>query len=284
MRDHPPKGAFLTVAGRRLHYLQRGTGPDIVLLHGASGNLAEFDFGLIAALAKDWRVTAFDRPGLGHSPPLPGASLEAQARLLRQACAELGVKAPVLVGQSYGGSVALAWALQEPPRALVQLGAPCLPWPGDLDIWYRLNRNPLLRAVLLPLAAAWIWRGYVENSLTGIFAPNPVPPDYAMGFGVPLTLRFSALKANVLQVLALRAELVAMEPFYPRLNLPIELVHGVDDAVVPLMVHSGPLSARLPNARLTALPGIGHMPHHAALPEVLAAIERAALRAPLQSP
>ena len=274
----PPTGQFITVNGRRVHYQQAGAGPDLVLLHGASGSIREFDFGLMAALAQRFRVTAIDRPGLGYSEALAKDGLPDQARHLSGVCDQLGITAPLVVGQSFGGSVALAWALQGGPRALVLIGAPALPWPGDLDIWYRLNRGPL-RGVMPLLAAAWIWPGYIANSLTGIFTPNPVPPGYAAQIGTALTIRYNTLAANVRQVNGLRAGLVAQEPQYPRLTLPIEMIHGEDDRVVPIHIHSRPMAARLPSAVLTALPATGHMPHHSHLAQVLAAIDRAHSRA-----
>lgn len=282
---HPPTGQVLHIDGRRLHYRQAGQGPDVVLLHGASGSLAEFDFGLMSGLSNRFRVTAFDRPGLGWSDPLPhGADgLIEQARHLAQTCRALDITAPLVVGQSYGGSVALAWALHVPgPRALVLLGAPCMPWPGDLDIWYRLNRPALGRWLMPWLAAAWIWPGYVRASLSAIFSPDPVPPGYARTIGTGLTLRRKTLAANVAQVIGLRAALVAMQPDYPRLTLPIESLHGQEDTVVPFDIHAEAFAALAPGCQLTALPGTGHMPHHAHLDQVLATIDRAHWRADIQ--
>ena len=58
----------------------------------------------------------------------------------------------------------------------------------------------------------------------------------------------------------------------------MELIHGTADTIVPLTIHSGPLSGLLPNVRLTVIDGAGHMPHHAHADTVIAAINRAALR------
>ena len=69
-----------------------------------------------------------------------------------------------------------------------------------------------------------------------------------------------------------------MEPRYPTLTLPVELIHGTADTIVPLHIHSDPLSQRLPDATLTVIDGAGHMPHHAHAEQVIAAIDRAALR------
>jgi pimeloyl-ACP methyl ester carboxylesterase len=281
---YPPSGDFLTVDGQRLHYEMRGQGPDLVMIHGASGSLRDLTFSLRDRLTDRFRVTVFDRPGLGHSDPMPDASLRAQALLLKSASAQLGVKDPVLLGQSYGGSVALAWALEGGPRALVLVGSPSLPWPGKLDPWYRLTATRLGRALAIPLAAALVPQSYVATTTANVFAPDPVPPGYEEHLGAALALRRASLTANTAQVNALRAELVAMEPQYPRLTLPVELIHGDKDSIVPLAVHSNPLSRLLPKSRLTVIEGGGHMPHHAHEQAVIDAVHRAALHNPLQSP
>ena len=229
-------------------------------------------------LTDRYRVTVVDRPGLGHSDPLEDTSLLAQARFIKAGVAQLGVKDPIVLGQSYGGAVALAWALDGGPKALVLVASPSLPWPGKLDIWYRITSNPVGRALVIPLASAFVPDSYIRTATAAVFAPDPVPPGYDDFLGSPLTLRRATLAANVAQVNALRAELVTMEPRYPTLTLPVELVHGDADTIVPLTIHSLPLSQILPNVSLTVIPGAGHMPHHAHADAVIAAIDRAALR------
>ncbi len=284
LRAQPPTGQFVQVGAQRVHYVTRGSGPDVVLIHGASGSLQDFDFGLSAALATRYRVTAFDRPGFGYSAPMANgdASLAGQAEVLRAAAEALDLQHPILVGQSYGGAVALAWALQDPPPAMVLISAPSLPWPGKLDWWYRINETAFARRILTPLAAALVPRAFVQAAITGIFAPDPVPEGYQDTFGTDMTLRQASLSANLAQVNALRAQLVAMSPRYPGLSVPVELIHGDADTIVPLQIHSAPLSQILPDARLTVVHGAGHMPHHSHSPEVIAAIDRAVARARLR--
>jgi pimeloyl-ACP methyl ester carboxylesterase len=281
--DEARTGGYVTVDGARVHYLQMGQGPDLVLIHGASGSLRDFSFALMPKLASHYRVTALDRPGLGLSEPLPNGAvgLTAQARHLRRATDMLGITKPLLLGHSYGGAVALAWALDVPPRALILVSAPSLPWPGPLDPWYRANNNRLARAVLIPLAAAWVPMRYVRRAIDGVFAPESAPAGYADHMGVAFTARASVLAINADQVNALRDELVAMAPRYPSLTLPVELIHGDADTIVPLAIHSGPLVGLLPDAHLTVIPGAGHMPHQTHPDIIISAIDRAAARAAL---
>jgi pimeloyl-ACP methyl ester carboxylesterase len=275
---YPPTGQFVTVNGRRLHYEMSGQGPDLVMIHGASGSLRDLTFALRDRLTDRYRVTVVDRPGLGHSDPLDEPSLRGQARHIAAGMAALGVTDPIVLGQSYGGAVALAWALEGGPRALVLVGSPSLPWPGKLDPWYRLTSTAAGRALAIPLASAFVPDAYVRSAIEAVFAPDPVPPGYDDWLGTPLTLRRSSLTANVTQINALRDELVAMQPRYPTLDLPVELIHGTADTIVPLKIHSGPLAALLPNVVLMEIDGAGHMPHHSHPDVVIASIDRAALR------
>lgn len=284
LASHPPTGQFLSVDGLQVHLQVAGTGPDLVMIHGANGNLREFTFALMERLSDRYRVIALDRPGLGYSDPLPDhdASVAGQAHILRQAVAQIGVENPVVLGQSYGGTVALAWALQAPPAALVLVSSPSLPWPGELDIWYRVTASTVGRATLLPLASALVTHGFVRRAVEGVFAPQPAPEGYADHLGIDLILRKGSMATNAAQINALRPQVEAMQDDYARLTLPVELVHGDADTIVPLDIHSRPLTEILPNAHLTVLEGVGHMPHHTHPDAVIAAIDRAAARAGLR--
>ena len=109
----PPIGRLIRVGERIVHAVVMGQGPDMVMLHGASGNLREFDE-LSERLARHFRLFIFDRPGLGHSEglDLDDVGLVAQARHLAAAAQQLGARQPLILGHSYGGAVALTWALK----------------------------------------------------------------------------------------------------------------------------------------------------------------------------
>jgi pimeloyl-ACP methyl ester carboxylesterase len=277
----PPEGQILDVDGLAVHAVIRGTGPDLILLHGASGSLREFTFALIDQLVPDFRVIALDRPGLGHSAMLPGnpTALAAQADHLRKAVERLGVTRPLILCHSYGGSVALAWALDDPSvRGLALLGAPSLPWTTGVW-WVHSLLGGAFGPVAAPLVAAWTSDARAEAAVAGIFAPDPVPEGYLAHVGAALTLRTATLRANSAQVAGLLLHITAQVPRYPGLTIPVELIHGTQDSIVPHHIHSVPLADILPNARLTLFDGGGHMPHHAQQAEVLAAIHRLHLQA-----
>ena len=282
---HPPVGQFVTVEGRRVHLVDTGPAGQrraLVLIHGANGNLRDFTFDLVGRLDDRHRVIAVDRPGLGWSDTWGEVDSDPaeQARILRAAVAQLGVTAPVLVGHSYGGAVAMAWALEDPgARAVVLLAGATHPWPGEaLGMWYSLN-DTALGAPARTMAAALAPGSALEAALAGVFRPAPVPPGYAEHFGPGLSLRRAAQAANTRQVNALLAHVTAMQPRYAGLTLPIEALHGTADTIVGLEIHSRRMAAEVASANLTVIEGAGHMPHHSHPELVVAAIERALTRA-----
>ena len=105
---------------------------------------------------------------------------------------------------------------------------------------------------------------------------------YAEHLGVGLTLRRESMRANAQQVNALRPHVVEMKKKYGTLTMPIEMVHGDADTIVPLSVHAAILVNDVPNGALRVLEGAGHMPQHTHTSEVVDAIDRAAERAGLR--
>ena len=206
-----------------------------------------------------------------------------QAALLQKAAAQLDVKTPIVVGQSFGGAVAFAWVLSDPEAAaMVSLAGVANPWPGGLYWLYPANSSPLGAATLVPLISAFLPKSYVVGTIEGIFAPDPAPEGYAEYVGPGLTMRRASLRANARQVNALRPHIVEMSARYGEIKVPVEIVHGDADTIVPLEIHSVLLPDQIEGANLTVLPGVGHMPQHSAEAEVIAAIDRAATRAGLR--
>ena len=115
-QENPPIGRFITVGGVRLHYLERGSGQPLLLLHGNVVRLQDFLVsGLIDRLAERYRVIAFDRPGFGHSkrPRDRLWTAATQAELLHNTFASLGIERPIVLGHSWGALTALELALRK---------------------------------------------------------------------------------------------------------------------------------------------------------------------------
>nr|WP_275116118.1 alpha/beta hydrolase [Aliiroseovarius subalbicans] len=281
-QTHPPTGQLHDIDGIRMHARVMGDGPDLVMIHGSSGNLRDFTLDLAPALAKRYRVILVDRPGLGWSEAHPdGDTLSTQARLIQATVARLGADRPIVLGQSYGGAVGLTWASERPDTlsALVAVSAPAMPWNTGLGTYYTVTSSLPGRWIVIPLIAAFVPEAYVAREIAAVFAPQPAPDGYVEHFGPDLTLRRAALRANAMQRRGLLAQITEMSTHYGRITVPVELLHGDHDTTVPHQIHAAPLAQALDQARLTLLPGVGHMPHHTNIPDVIAAIDRAALRA-----
>lgn len=294
-RDYPPEGQFIDVGGRKVHAVVRGAGPDLVLIHGAGGNTREFTFSFVDQLVDRYRVIVFDRPGLGYTDRAAdrydsvfintAESPAEQAAMLQAAARVLGADRPIVLGHSYGGSVALAWALNHPENiaGLVNLAGPSHPWPGDLGAYYSVNGSAVGGAIVPPLIAAFASDDRIETAVAAIFTPQPVPDGYIRHIGASLTIRPDSFRANARQVNTLRPHIVNMAARYAdELTLPVEILHGDQDTTVPLSIHSIPLKNALPHATLTVLEGVGHMPHHARPDLVIEAIDRIASQAGLR--
>jgi pimeloyl-ACP methyl ester carboxylesterase len=140
---HPPAGKFVDVQGVKIHVAELGLArgapgadPAIVLLHGASGNMEDMRLALGDVLGSTHRVILIDRPGHGWSARprhVDYASPARQAELVADVLNYLGVKRAIVIGHSWGGACATAYALTFPQRtaSLVLIAAPCHPWDGD---------------------------------------------------------------------------------------------------------------------------------------------------------
>jgi len=285
VQQFPPEGQILDVGGTQVHAVVMGAGPDLVLIHGASGNTRDMTFSLAPRLAERYRVIVFDRPGLGYTDRLnsTGATLTQQATLLRSAAQQLGAERPILMGQSYGGAVALAWAAKYPNdvAALIPVAAASNPWETGLGRFYEVTSSAWGQAVVVPLLTAFVPQSVVKSSVEAVFAPQNAPANYSDFIGAPLTLRRVSLRANADQRANLLSEIADLVPIYGQIKAPTEILHGTADTTVGLEIHSEKLVSQIGGATLTRLPGIGHMVQHVAEDEVIAAIDRAAKRAGL---
>ena len=294
MAAFPPEGQFLTVNGRQVHAVVKGSGPDLVLIHGAGGSTRDFTFDLVDRLTDRYRVIVFDRPGLGYTDRTDdkydraitsqAESPAEQADLLHAAALQLGATNPIVLGHSYGASVAMAWALEYPDTTagIVDVAGVTMPWTSGLDALYTVNGSAFGGAILPVLISAFVSDAQLRTTFEGVFAPNPAPQGYTDYVGEGLSIRASSLRASAKQVNTLLPFITEMATRYATIDMPVEILHGDADRSVPIDIHSIPLSHLIPGANLTILPGVGHMPHHIDPDAVIAAIDRVATRAGLR--
>ena len=278
---HPPTGEFIEVDGVRLHYLIRGEGPPIVLLHG-NGTLIEdwIVSGVLDDLARTHRVIAFDRPGFGHSarPGKRAWSPEEQAEVIAGALRALGIEQAAIVGHSFSTLVVLALALDHPQlvsRIVLLSGyyfptkrfdvaifsAPAVPVAGDF-----------LRNTLSP----WISRALEPGVSRKSFAPAHVPQRWKMQFPMPLVHRPSQIRAIAGDSSLMVQSAAALSERYHELSLPVTIIAGDGDKIADPQRQSERLHQALPQSRLILLPGVGHMAHYLEPAQISTAIRETA--------
>ena len=277
-RDNPPAGDFIDIDGVDLHYVERGEGPPVVLIHGNAVTHADFiASGLMDRLARNHRVIAFDRPGFGHSSR-PRDRLwtpAAQADLLRAALERLGVERPVVVGQSMGTMVAVAMALDHPQnvRSLVLVGGYFYP-SFRVDAFLTAPvALPVLGDVMRYTVTALSGRLMLKKMAQSMFAPRELPDNFFPVISREMMLRPVQLRANAEDAAFMVPAANSMSKRYAELVLPVTLIAGEEDLVVDPQAHSVRLHDELPHSELFLVPGVGHMAHYAALDRVVNAID-----------
>ncbi|HEU4759323.1 MAG TPA: alpha/beta hydrolase, partial [Dehalococcoidia bacterium] len=107
----------LLANGINIHYQQVGEGPDVVMLHGLTGNLAVWHLKIGRVMKQEFRVTTYDLRGHGYTDvPRTGYTTGVMAEDLRGLLDSLGLERPYLVGHSFGADVILHFALNWPER------------------------------------------------------------------------------------------------------------------------------------------------------------------------
>lgn len=285
-RRWPAGGRFVHAAGVRLHVLAepaRDGAPALVLLHGASGNLREPLAALGGVLGGRFRLVAVDRPGHGHSARGPRRMSDPalQADAIAAALRTLKTGPCFVLGHSWGASVATALAQRHPEevRGLILVAPATHPWPGGVSARSRFFALPLLGRVLAELLVVPLGCALMPGAIRQVFRPDPVPPDYVSRIGALLAIRPRSFVANCRDVVDLYGHLVRLSAGYHRIQAPTEIVTGDADRTVAPGIHAYGLARDIPRARLTVLPGAGHMPHWSRTPELVALIDALVLRA-----
>jgi pimeloyl-ACP methyl ester carboxylesterase len=277
-RKHPPIGEFIEVDGVAVHYVDRGEGPPVVLLHGNGAMVEDFLLsGLVERLAQNHRVIAIDRPGYGYTerPRSRVWTGPAQADLMREVVRRLGVERPVVVGHSWGATVAMAWALahQEELAGIVLLSGYFFPTPRSDVLLFTPPGLPVIGDVMRYTISPPIGRLIAPKLFTKIFAPRPIPRRFAEGYPLGLALRPWQLRASSEETAFMIPWAAMSQAHYHELRLPITIITGDADEIITAQRQSIRLHEEIPHSELRVLPGLGHMIHYFAQDEIAARVE-----------
>ncbi len=251
---------------RTIAYAQVGAGPDCLVVHGTLMTLEDSWLGPVPALVERFRVTAVDRPGHGLSRRrrLVDASPWRQAAILHDCAHAIGLERPVLVGHSYGGTVAMAYALLFPDdvAGLVALAPICLPELRLEPMLFGARSMPFLGEGLAPMLGVTADVLLLQAMWRTMFLPQAMPEPFSANFPFDLAARFEQMVAEGEDAVALQPALVPMAMSLAGCRVPTHILGGTADIVVNNAVQGRVAAMTMPAATFTWLPGLGHMLHH----------------------
>ena len=264
-RKVPPDGRFVEVDGARLHYVDLGEGPPVVMVHGLGGQLRNFSYAVAERVAAHHRVILFDRPRSGYStvPARAEPGIKAQADLIARGIVALGLNRPLLVGHSLGGALSLSLALDHPGLvSALALIAPLTQPQAEPPAVFRglaagaaskAGRYLVSNLVALPLSTLT-----GPATLKAIFAPEPAPGDFQIRGGGLLALRPGNIAAAMFEMSAAADEMTAIAARYGELTLPVSILFAREDHVLDYRTNGEKTAGVIARCRLELVDG-GHM-------------------------
>ena len=256
----------------RVHGYVEGDGSqDVVFIHGAFINLRDWVFATRSLSKLDSRLIFIDRPGFGYSERDGGTwDAERQADLARSYVKNINGKNLILVGHSWGASVAMAWAAKFPEdvKGVVSIAGLNMPFSGVSKL---ANDSGLLKhayELYFTSVAKRADNGSIEKFAGRMFKPQDIPTGYLDYVGSDLSRRLPTIKANKNDLLIASQALDQNYTSYGRIEMPVEIIHGNEDFLLPFKSQAVDFNKAIPNSRLHILPNVGHMAHHFALKEL----------------
>lgn len=281
----PNVGELTDVGGFRMNavHLRRPPGadlPPLVFIHGASGNLRDQLEAFGGPLRRRAEMLFVDRPGHGYSErggpenAFPSGQADAIARLMDRR----GIDNAIIVGHSFGGAIAAAFALRHPQRTvgLLFLAPATHPWPGGIDWYYTLAAMPVIgwlfsHAFVIPAGLRRLEQGTI-----GVFRPNARPAGYVEKTAPALVLRPHTFRNNAADVANLLDYVKTEAPRYREITAPTVIITGDSDDIVLEELHSRGLARDIAGAELVTIHNLGHKPEYIATDVAIAALERLA--------
>lgn len=250
------------VFGQKIHYVEAGSGPVVVLLHGLGGNSANWAFN-IPALAQKYRVIVPDQIGFGRSDkPRINYRVGTYADFLDKFLDELKIERATLVGNSMGGWIAALYALQRPARVerLVLADAAGFRPPPEFDLAVLSGLNPSTRAGMRELAAQVFFNKQLFGSEAAI--------------DLMLTQRMAAGDGDTIQRLVesiYRGEDM-LDGRLSAIKQPTLIIWGREDGLTPLAREGEKFRKEMPGAQFIVFDNCGHVPQVEKAAEFNAAI------------
>jgi 2-hydroxy-6-oxonona-2,4-dienedioate hydrolase len=245
----PRKDVSVTVYGAKIHYIEAGSGPVVVLLHGLGGDATNWQFN-IAALAQHYRVIVPDQIGFGQSDkPLINYRIATYVDFLDAFLKATNVERASLVGNSMGGWVAASYALAHPERVerLVLVDAAGYAFAPGFDTGQLIKLNPSTREGMKELVSRVFYNKVIFMSDAFIDAS--------------LTARIRAGDGHTIR--SITESIIRREDFLDNrlsaIKQPTLIIWGRQDGLLPL-ADGQRFQKEISGAQLIVFEQCGHVP------------------------
>jgi pimeloyl-ACP methyl ester carboxylesterase len=256
MPGEPKDATFALVGGARVRFVDRGlaTAPVVVLLHGFASSLDTWNSVMPLLEKRGFRVIALDLKGFGWTDrPHGDYSPQAQAKLLFELLDQRGVKQAAIVAHSWGASVALVAALQEPDRVTRLALYDAWVYEEQLPTFFHWARQDGIGETMFAL---WYKERPDDKITQAFYDPKLVTEKLVEDVEAALD-RPGTLAAALAAVRGQRY--VELQRKYRTIKKPVVLLWGREDAVTTLRFGER-LSKELAEAKLIVYPQCGHFP------------------------
>jgi pimeloyl-ACP methyl ester carboxylesterase len=156
---------------------------------------------------------------------------------------------------------------------LVMLAPVAYPWRGGVGWYNKLVTRPLIGPLLAYTITLPLGYFLTDPGARGVFLPQSMPDGFVANTATPLLLRPREFLANAWDLVTLKEAVREQAPRYRAITAPTVIISGDADKTVYPDIHSRPLAATLPHAKLIMLPGVGHMVQDAATELVMREID-----------
>jgi pimeloyl-ACP methyl ester carboxylesterase len=260
-----PVTSTTALHGHDLSYVDVGTGPAVLFIHGLLGSHQHWRH-LIRTLAADHRLIAPDLFGHGASAkPLGDYSLGSHAATLRDLLDRLEIAQVSLVGHSLGGGIAMQFGYLFPERVkrLVLVSSGGL--GRELSLLLRAAALPGAELVLPVIASRWLRNraATVAGGLSrlGLRAGSDLAEAWRGLDGLGERESRRAFLATVRAVIDPGGQSVTARDHLPMAApVPTLLVWGAKDRIIPSW-HAVTAQQDFPGSRIEIFEGAGHFPH-----------------------
>jgi pimeloyl-ACP methyl ester carboxylesterase len=254
---------YVAIHGHQVGFRRAGDGPVLLLLHGIAGSSRTW-VPTMQLLHRDYTLIAPDFLGHGQSAKPPGDySLGNQASALRDFLVLLGIRRVTVVGQSFGGGVAMQFAYQF-PEFCERLVLVCAGGLGREVTWMlRLLTLPAAEYVMPVLFPSFVreWGDSVERLLRDRGVRNAHAEEMWRSYAsLTESDNRHAFVRTIRAVIDPGGQSVsALDRLYLAARVPTLIVWGDHDRIIPL-VQAYQAHEAIPDSRLEVLHGVGHFP------------------------